>query len=103
MIGYARIAALSSLLLVAATAALLLTAGSSHSETLLLALQNPNDSSSLGESLAMGDVDGDGRADIVAGGPYEKNGAGVEPGRVYSFSGLTRRPLRTINSPHAQR
>ena len=102
MIGYARIAALSSLLLVAATAALLLTAGSSHSETLLLALQNPNDSSSLGESLAMGDVDGDGRADIVAGAPYENIGAGFDQGRVYVFSGITGTLLRTINSPNPQ-
>ena len=102
MIGYARIAALSSLLLVAAAAALLLTAGSSHSETLLLALQNPNDSSSLGESLAMGDVDGDGRADIVAGAPYENIGAGFDQGRVYVFSGITGTLLRTINSPNPQ-
>ena len=37
----------------------------------------------LGESVAMGDVDGDGRADVAAGAPHESGSAGA----VYVFSG----------------
>ena len=52
---------------------------------LLLTLDstNPQAGAWLGESVAMGDVDGDGRADVAAGAPHESGSAGA----VYSSLG----------------
>ena len=66
---------------------------SGASRSLLFTLDNSRPQNYLGPpSLAVGDVDGDGRDDIVAGGP----GGALA---VYRFSGASGSPLFTLESP----
>ena len=69
--------------------------------SLLFTLDTPNPRRGLlfGHSLAMGDVDGDGRDDVVVGAP---NFGAREQGRVYVFSGASGSLLFTLDSPDPQ-
>ena len=68
------------------------------------ALHAPNldDPGSFGSSLAMGDVNGDGKADIAAGARFEDVGDNERQGRAYVFSGVDTSLLFTLDSPNPQ-
>ena len=69
-----------------AAAVLVLAADDARSQVLLLTLDTPNPQAGVlfGDSLAMGD--GDGRADLLVGAPFEDVGANVQQGRAYLFA-----------------
>jgi hypothetical protein len=48
------------------------------------------------------DVNGDGRADVAVGAPYENAGGRTASGRVYIYSGATGQYIRTLWSPSYQ-
>jgi hypothetical protein len=50
---------------------------------------------------AAGDVDGDGRADLLVGAPCHDGPAGVDAGRAYVVSGRTGSVLRTMDGEQA--
>ena len=68
--------------------------------TLTLTLDSPNPQSDgwFGGSVAMGDANGDGRADIAAGAFQEA----YQGGRVHLFDGANGAPVATLISPNAQ-
>jgi outer membrane protein assembly factor BamB len=57
---------------------------------------NPESAGSFGYALAAGDVNGDGRAEIVVGDPYHGRG------KVHIFNGRTGALIRTLESPSTQ-
>ena len=75
-----------------------------HAQTLLFALNTPNPQSGagFGAGLALGDVNGDGNADIAVAAPGEDVGGNPDQGRVYVFSGADRSLLFALNTPNAQ-
>jgi hypothetical protein len=69
--------------------------------SLLYPLVSPNPQSYSGCcSVATGDMDGDGRADIAMGAMHEDVGVVAGQGRVYVFSGATGGLLRTLTTPN---
>jgi len=62
---------------------------SADAQTLLLTLDTPNPQQhvNFALSLAVGDVNGDGKGDIAVGAPYEDLGDNADQGRAYVFSG----------------
>ena len=54
----------------------------------------------FGAAVAAGDVDGDGKADVIVGAPFENVGANSGQGRVYIFSGDTGALLDTLDTPN---
>ncbi len=57
----------------------------------------------LGQAVAMGDVDGDARDDIIASAQYEDVGANAGAGRAYVFSAATCSGLRPpLGSPNTE-
>ncbi len=59
----------------------------------------------LGQTIAMGDLNGDGAADVVASAQYEQVGAYPGAGRAYVFSGSTCSPLLPLSplmSPNSE-
>jgi hypothetical protein len=63
---------------------------------------NPQISAYFGASIAMGDTDGDTRADIAVGAWGETIGTNSQQGRVYVFSGVTASLLHTLEATNAQ-
>jgi hypothetical protein len=72
--------------------------------SLLLTLDTPNPQAGdyFGRSLAVREVNGDGKADIAVGALYEDVGGNAEQGRVYVFSGADGSLLFTLDTPNPQ-
>ena len=63
---------------------------------------NPQAWAAFGASVAVGDVNGDGKADIVVGAPFEHVGGNEDQGRAYVFSGADNSLLFTLDTPNPQ-
>ncbi|MCH7838582.1 MAG: FG-GAP repeat protein [Chloroflexi bacterium] len=63
---------------------------------------NPEPDAWFGAAVAMGDMDGDGWADIAVAARLEDVGDNETQGRVYVFSGATGELILTIDSPNPQ-
>ena len=84
--------------------ALLLVVASARAQTLLLILDSPNPQAYpfFGSALALGDVNGDGKADVAVGAPSEDVGGNWTQGRAYVFSGEDGSLLFTLDTPNPQ-
>jgi len=96
-----------TLLVLGALAALASAAGIlafAHAQTLLRTLQSPNPQAgaNFGWTVAVGDVNGDGKADIAVGAPVEDVAGNTDQGRVYVFSGANGSLLFTLDTPNPQ-
>jgi len=76
--------------------------GSDGSLLLTLDTPNPQETAYFGFSLALGEVNGDGKADIPVGAYFENVGANVNQGRAYVFSGADGSLLLTLDTPNPQ-
>ncbi|KPK47748.1 MAG: hypothetical protein AMJ77_01990, partial [Dehalococcoidia bacterium SM23_28_2] len=56
----------------------------------------------FGCSVAMGDVDGDDKADVATYAPHEDVGGNEDQGRAYIFSGADGSPFLTLDAPNPQ-
>src|SRR4030042_1310267 len=72
--------------------------------SLLLTLDTPNPQAGawFGNAVAVGDVNGDGKADIGVGTPNESVGTNTQQGRTYVFSGADGSLLLTLDTPNPQ-
>jgi hypothetical protein len=92
---------LALLTLAAVAAGVVATA---DAQTLLLTLDSPNPGGSayFGYAVALGDVSGDGKADIAVGAYGENVGGNEDQGRAYVFSGADGSLLFTLDTPNPQ-
>jgi hypothetical protein len=88
-------------LVLAVLLVLVAAAAPADAQTLLRTLDstNPQASAEFGYSVAVGDVDGDGKADIAVGAPEEDVGVNTDQGRVYDFSGADGSLLFALDLP----
>jgi len=73
--------------------------------SLLFTLNNPSPQagSRFGAAASsVGDVNGDGKADILVGAPFQDVGANADQGKAYVFSGSNGAVLFALNNPTAQ-
>ena len=56
----------------------------------------------FGSSVSSGDVNNDGKDDIIVGAPYEDVGSNADQGRVYVFDGSTRNLIHNLTTPNSQ-
>jgi hypothetical protein len=72
--------------------------------SLLFTLDTPNPQTfgNFGRSVAMGEVNGDGKADIAVAAYGENLGGNADQGRAYVFSGADGSLLFTLNTPNPQ-
>lgn len=70
-----------------------------QTQTFVLNSPNPQLGALFGRAVAMGDIDGDGIAEIAIGAPGEDIGSRVDQGRVYIFS-ATGELLRSLDDPN---
>jgi len=63
---------------------------------------NPQATAQFGVSVALGDIDGDGKADVVVGAQSESVGGNFAQGRAYVFSGASGALLCTLTTPTPQ-
>jgi hypothetical protein len=60
---------------------------------------NPETGGWFGKTVASGDVNADGKADIIVGAPGEDVGTTTGQGRAYVFDGCTRALMHTVTPP----
>ncbi|MDX1420067.1 MAG: FG-GAP-like repeat-containing protein [Rubricoccaceae bacterium] len=74
----------------------------SDASLLDLATPNPEFAGSYGAAVAgVGDLDGDGAADLLVGAPFEDGGGLLDAGRAYVYSGATGAQRFVLTSPQA--
>lgn len=88
----------STLVLLAWFVFALVGSGVAHAQ-IALDSRNPERAGHFGRAVAMGDITGDGRADIIVGAQFEDVGAAGDQGRVYVYNGRTRAPIYTLTAP----
>jgi hypothetical protein len=95
---------LTRLLLLGALASAVAILASAEAQTLLLTLDTPNPQAVayFGYSVAVGDVNGDGKGDIAVGAYGEDVGGNDDAGRAYAFSGADSSLLLTLDTPNPQ-
>ncbi len=76
--------------------------GANRSNIYTLTTPSPQSNARFGQSVAVGDTDGDGKPDIIVGAYNESLGAFTGLGHVYVFSGATGLLLRTLISPNPE-
>ena len=98
---YARLVLLLTLALAALAAGIVAFAAP---PALLFTLNtaNPQAGGQFGNSLAVGDVNGDSKGDIAVGAYQEDVGGPLDQGRAYVFSGANGSLLFTLDTPNPQ-
>jgi hypothetical protein len=67
-----------------------------------LTTPNPQSHAHFGYSVSSGDVDGNGKDDVIVGAPYETVGTIIKQGHAYVFDGNTGVCIRTLTTPNPQ-
>ena len=76
--------------------------GADHSMIFTLDTPSPQAAGYFGNSVAVGDVNGDGKGDIAVGAYFENVGGNLDQGRAYVFSGADGSLLFTLDTTNPQ-